>query len=60
MTPDRAAAAAVVARGTEILAVNPSFGPASIEGFYDEAFAVPGLLDEIRRAARASTGTSTA
>ena len=24
-------------------------GPESIEGFYDEAFSVPGLLDEIRR-----------
>ena len=24
-------------------------GPASIEGYYDEAFSVPGLLEEIRR-----------
>ena len=25
-------------------------GPVSIEGFYDEAFAVPGMLGEIRKA----------
>jgi allantoin racemase len=35
--PIRAAAAA----GTEIVAVNPESGPASIEGYFDEAFAVP-------------------
>ena len=35
--------------GTEVVAVNPAMGPASIEGYYDEAFSVPGLLDEIRR-----------
>src|SRR3978361_397367 len=39
-----AAARAVAAPGTEISAVTSSMGPASIEGFYDEAFAVPGLI----------------
>ncbi|MCM5570598.1 aspartate/glutamate racemase family protein [Burkholderiaceae bacterium FT117] len=42
-------AARVAAAGTDIVAVNPADGPASIEGFYDEAFAVPGLLREIAR-----------
>jgi allantoin racemase len=41
----RAAAAA----GTEIIAVNPADGPVSIEGYYDEAFSVPGLLAEITK-----------
>lgn len=34
---------------TEIVAVTSSMGPVSIEGYYDEAFAVPGLLKEIAR-----------
>ncbi len=46
----RAAASAVAAAGTEIHAVNPESGPASIEGYYDAAFSVPGLLAEIARA----------
>ena len=41
----RAAAAA----GTEIIVVNPKDGPVSIEGYYDEAFSVPGLLAEIAK-----------
>ena len=45
-----AAARRVAAAGTEIVAVNPSSGPASIEGYYDGAFAVPGLLEEIAKA----------
>jgi allantoin racemase len=45
-----AAARAVASPGTEILATNPADGPVSIEGFYDEAFSVPGLLREIARA----------
>jgi allantoin racemase len=46
-----ALAARQVARaGTEIVAVNPEFGPASIEGYFDEAFSIPGLLDEIAKA----------
>jgi len=43
----RAAAAAAASPGTRVTAVNPEIGPASIEGFYDEALAVPGLLEEI-------------
>ncbi len=42
------AAQSVAAVGTEILAISPKGGPASVEGYYDEAFAVPGLLREIR------------
>jgi allantoin racemase len=43
------AARAVASPGTEIVAVSPSMGPVSIEGYYDEAFAVPGLVDEVRK-----------
>lgn len=45
-----AAARAVAAEGTEIRAVSPAMGPVSIEGYYDEAFCVPGLLEEIGNA----------
>jgi allantoin racemase len=47
-----AAARAVAAAGTEIIAINPADGPVSIEGYLDEAYAVPGLLDEIARCER--------
>jgi len=40
---------AAAATGTEIIAVNPADGPVSIEGYYDEAFSVPGLLAEIAK-----------
>src|SRR5450631_1050640 len=43
------AARAAAALGTEIIAVNPMDGPVSIEGYYDEAFSVPGLLAEIAK-----------
>jgi allantoin racemase len=43
------AARAVAASGTEIITVNPPDGPASIEGYYDEAFSVPGVLTEIAK-----------
>ncbi len=36
----------------ELVAVNPAMGPASIESHYDEALAVPGLLQEIERGER--------
>jgi allantoin racemase len=39
--------------GTEIWACNPASGPVSIEGHYDEAMCLPGLLAEIRRAEEA-------
>ena len=42
-----AAARAVAASGTEIVAVNPTMGPASIESHYDEALSVPGILEQI-------------
>ena len=45
-------ARAVAAHGTLVQAVSPSMGPASIESHYDEALAVPGLLDEIARGER--------
>ena len=41
-------AKAVAGPGTTVVAVSPTMGPASIESHYDEALAVPGLLDEIR------------
>src|SRR6195952_3050240 len=45
-----AAARAVAAPGTEIVAVNPQSGPPSIEGYYDEVFAIPGLIGEMKKA----------
>lgn len=42
------AARAVAAPGTVIEAVNPAHGPASIEGYYDEVHAIPGMLAEMR------------
>ncbi len=45
-----AAARAAAASGTEIIAVNPDSGPPSIEGYYDEVFAIPGLIEEMRNA----------
>jgi allantoin racemase len=50
------AARAVAAGGTEISAVTSSMGPASIEGFYDEAFAVPGLIQALLNARDADAG----
>jgi len=45
-----AAARAVAATGTEVAAVNPDFGPPSIEGYFDEALSVPGLIAEMAKA----------
>jgi allantoin racemase len=47
-----ASARAVADPRTEIVAVNPSEGPASIENDDDERRCIPGLLEEIDRAAR--------
>ncbi len=44
------AARRVANPSTVIDAITSSMGPASIEGYYDEALAVPGLLVEIARA----------
>jgi allantoin racemase len=49
------AARAVAAAQTEITAVNPISGPISIEGYFDEAFAVPGMLEEILKGEKAGT-----
>ena len=45
-----AAAREVAAAGTEIVPVQPSFGPLSIEGHYDEAFAAAGVAEQVRLA----------
>ena len=39
------AARSVAASGTEITALSPDKGPVSIEGYYDEAFCVPGVVE---------------
>lgn len=44
------AARRVAGTGTEIVAVTSSMGPESIEGYYDEAMALPGLLAEVAEA----------
>ncbi len=49
MTASIAAAAREAASaGTDIAAVQPRFGPASIEGHYDEAFAAAGVAEMVR------------
>lgn len=45
------AARRVAMAGTSIVAVNPAHGPASIEGFYDEAMCLAGMLEVIRATA---------
>lgn len=45
-----AAARRVASAGTEIVAVNSARGPASIEGYYDEALSLAGMLEVIRDA----------
>jgi allantoin racemase len=52
------AAQAAAATGTRVRAVNPPDGPVSIEGYFDEAFSVPGLLREILRHDRAGQAAS--
>jgi allantoin racemase len=47
------AAEAAAAPGTSIAAVSPADGPPSIEGYYNEAFSVPGLLIELQKGADA-------
>jgi allantoin racemase len=44
------AAATVKLPDTELVVTQAGMGPVSIEGYYDEAFAVPGLLAEVRKA----------
>lgn len=47
-----AAAEQVKAAGTDIVGLTPTDGPASIEGPYDEAFALPGLIRTALQAER--------
>jgi allantoin racemase len=35
--------------GTEIVAVSPTFGPNSIESYYDEFMCAPGTIEEVRK-----------
>jgi len=44
------AARTAASPGTEILAVNPSFGPVSIEGHAEEALAAAGVVEQVRLA----------
>src|SRR5277367_522872 len=44
------AAMAVAGRDTTILATQPDAGPVSIEGYYDGALAVPGMLQRVAAA----------
>jgi len=48
-----ACARSVASPGTEIVATNPASSPASIEGQYDEAMSVAGLLEEIGKGEQA-------
>jgi allantoin racemase len=48
-----AAAKAAASPGVEVSAVNPEFGPPSIEGYFDAVFSVPGLIEEIGKARNA-------
>ncbi len=50
-----AAARAAASAGTEIVAAQPESGPASIEGVYDGALTVPGVIEEVLRAEDATT-----
>ena len=44
------AAASVASDATQIVAVNPADGPPSIEGYFDEVFAIPGIIAEMGKA----------
>jgi allantoin racemase len=44
------AARGAASAGTRIIAVNPKDGPPSIEGYFDEVFAVPGIIAEMSKA----------
>jgi len=43
------AARAVANADTEIIGSQPDDGPESIEGYYDEVFSIPGLIDNINK-----------
>ncbi len=48
-----ACARSVASPGTEIVATNPASTPASIEGQYDEAMSIAGLLAEVKKGEQA-------
>lgn len=48
------AARGAASPGTRIIAVNPPDGPPSIEGYFDEVFAIPGMLGEMQKHPTAS------
>ncbi len=37
----------VAREGSEVFAVSPAFGPASIESYYDEVLSAPGVIEEV-------------
>lgn len=43
------AARSIALPDTNIIAVNPKDGPPSIEGYFDEVFAIPGMIGEIQK-----------
>ncbi|WNS76230.1 aspartate/glutamate racemase family protein [Bacillus sp. DTU_2020_1000418_1_SI_GHA_SEK_038] len=43
------AAKSVARSDTQIIAVSPQMGPASIESYYDEYLCIPGVLEEIKK-----------
>jgi allantoin racemase len=43
------AASLAAGAGTEVQAVNPDDGPPSIEGYFDEVFAIPGIIAEMHK-----------
>ena len=43
---------------TEIVAVTSSMGPASVEGYYDEALALPGLMLEVAKGEKAGASAA--
>lgn len=43
-----AAAKSVALADTKIIAVNPENGPASIQGYYDEALALNGIIEQVK------------
>lgn len=47
------AARSVALSNTNIIAVNPKDGPPSIEGYFDEVFAIPGMIGEMQKHASA-------
>lgn len=47
------AARSIALANTNIIAVNPKDGPPSIEGYFDEVFAIPGMIGEMQKHANA-------